>query len=57
VTPTRDLIPLNEEVWRNWLHKGRLREQAHARRRKRAAGIVIALAAIAFAVIRLLGRP
>jgi len=54
VTP--DVIPLDEEVWRKWLLKGKLRKQQRDRRSKRIAGFIVASAAIAFGVIRLLGR-
>jgi len=36
---------LDEEVWRAWVHKNHLREQATFRRLKIAAGIVLAAVA------------
>jgi hypothetical protein len=37
---------VNEEIWRAWVKKGRLHEQAAARKFK-IAGIVVALLAVA----------
>jgi hypothetical protein len=44
---------LDEEVWRAWLQKRKLREEAAARKAKMAGGIVLILLAIGCAVYRL----
>lgn len=40
---------VNEETWRAWVKKGRLQEQAEARKFKIVAGIVVVLLALASA--------
>ena len=37
---------LDQEVWRAWVHKNHLREQATSRRLKIAAGIVLPAVAV-----------
>ena len=46
----------DEQVWRVWVHKGRVREQIRARRRRKVAGVVAVLASIAFAIFYLTAR-
>jgi len=41
---------LDEQVWRNWVHKGKLRDQARKRRWRIMGGIVIALVLVAGAI-------
>lgn len=50
------IIPLDEQVWRAWVHKGRLREQARARRRWKVVSILTALALMALAIFFLTAR-
>jgi hypothetical protein len=45
--------PLDEQVRREWVHKGRLREQARARARRRIASILAAVTVVAFAIFYL----
>jgi hypothetical protein len=40
---------VNEEIWRAWVKKGRLREQAEGRKFKLIAGIVLVLLVVASA--------
>jgi hypothetical protein len=49
-------VALNEQVWRAWVQKGKLREQVSARRRRKIAGIIAPLALIAFAIFFLTAR-
>ena len=42
IPPVETSAVLDEEVWRAWVHKNHLREQATFRRLKIAAGIVLA---------------
>jgi len=44
---------LDEKVWRGWLEKRRLREQAAARKMKMAGGIVLAVLVLGAAAFRL----
>jgi hypothetical protein len=44
-TPTDETPVVNEESWRVWVQKGKLREQATARKAKMLGGIVLALLA------------
>jgi hypothetical protein len=48
---------LDEQVWREWVHKGKVREQSRARRRRKVMGILFALASIAIVVIYVSARP
>ena len=47
---------LDEQVWRAWVHKGRLRDQAQTRRWRIIGGTVIVMIAIISAIYALLQR-
>lgn len=51
--PTIGTVPLDEQVWREWVHKGKLREQRGARRRRKIAFSLVVLALIAFGIFYL----
>jgi hypothetical protein len=51
--PTIQTVPLDEQVWREWVHKGKLREQRRARRRRKIAVSLVVLALIAFGIFYL----
>jgi hypothetical protein len=40
---------VNEEIWRAWLQKGRLRDQARARRSKVLGGVTLAILGVGMA--------
>jgi hypothetical protein len=44
-TATEDELVVDEEIWRAWLQKGKLREKATARKAKVLGGIVFVLLA------------
>jgi hypothetical protein len=44
---------LDEQVWRSWIERRKLREQATARKMKMASGIVLVVLALGAAVYRL----
>jgi hypothetical protein len=44
ITATEEPVVVNEEIWRAWVRKGRLHEQAAALKCKMAAGTILALA-------------
>lgn len=45
-TSAEDNSVVTEELWHAWVRKGKLREQAGARRRKRLAGITLVILAL-----------
>lgn len=49
-TSADDQPVLNEEIWRAWAHKNKLRQQATARKYKRAGGIALGLLALGAAI-------
>ena len=42
-------IPLNEDIWREWVDKGRAREKHRARRRAKTSAILLVLLVVALA--------
>jgi hypothetical protein len=40
---------VNEEIWRAWLQKGKLRDQARARRSKVLGGVTLAILGVGMA--------
>jgi hypothetical protein len=55
-TATDDAPVLNEKVWRAWIEKGKLRDQAIARRARVLGGIVLSLLACGSAIYLLAVR-
>jgi hypothetical protein len=55
-TATDDAPVLNEQVWRAWIEKGKLRDQAIARRARVLGGIVLSLLACGSAIYLLAVR-
>jgi hypothetical protein len=47
---------VNEEIWNAWLAKGRLRDQAGARRLRVLAGVMLAILSVGMAVYFLVIR-
>jgi hypothetical protein len=48
--PTIQAFPLDEQVWREWVQKGKLREQTRTRRRRTIAVSLLVLALLAFGI-------
>ena len=46
---TNEQIAVNEEIWRAWVHKGKLRDQAAARRARILIKIVLAILTVGLA--------
>lgn len=44
---TKDQTDVNEELWRAWVHRGKVREAAAAQKLKAVAGLAIGLLASA----------
>ena len=51
--PTIQTVPLDEQVWREWVHKGKLSEQTRTRRRRKIAVSLLVMALIAFGIFYL----
>ena len=42
-------VPLNEQLWREWVDRGRTREKHRARRRRKTGAILLVLLVLALA--------
>jgi type VI protein secretion system component VasF len=47
---TNEAVSLDEQVWRELVYKEKLRAQSRDRRRRKVAGIVVILTAVAFVI-------
>jgi hypothetical protein len=55
-TATNEGSVVNEEIWRAWVQKGRLRDQAKARRGRVLGGIALIILALGIAYYFLASR-
>jgi hypothetical protein len=54
--PKNDQIAVDEEIWRAWIDKGKLRDQAAARRARVLVNVALAIVAIGIAIYFLAAR-
>jgi hypothetical protein len=50
-------VEQDEQVWREWAHKGKMREQMRTRRRRKVGLILAAMTSVALVIVYVSIRP